>query len=115
MVVFIPFTCPWLNGSIGGDVVMDSDDSEGSDEEEDDQVIRYRRTYKDFINQKGEKASPVASADYHQKSKMLAVGHQNGSFSLFEVHWAADAAQQANLIEMQRLTMDGWDGSIGQE
>lgn len=83
------------------DEVMASDNSDSESESDDDEMIRFRRTYKDFVNPKGEKASPLMSADYHQKSRMLACGHQNGSFSLFEVHWASDASQQASLIEMQ--------------
>ena len=103
------------DGDDDADEVVDSSSSDEEDDEDDDEtVVKYRRTYKDFINQKGQRAVPLTAADYHHKSRMLAVGHSNGDFALFEVHWAADAAAQGSLIEMQRLSMDGWDGAIGQ-
>ena len=79
---------------------MNSEKSESSDEESDDEItqIKYRRTFKDFVNQKGETNSPVVAADYHSKLKLLACAHDNGIFALFEINWATDASEYGSNI-----------------
>ena len=96
------------------DVIEDVDASKGesnsdneseSESEEEDDRIRYRRTFKDFVNKKGEKAFPVVAADYHPESRILASGHENGIFSIFEINFATDSSEQGSITEIQRLSM----------
>lgn len=88
----------------------ESDDSSESGSEDEIERIKYRRTYKDFVNQKGERASPVVAADYNSKLRLIACAHENGVFALFEMNWAADASEYGSLIQVQRLTMENSSG-----
>ena len=91
------------------EITENSSSEEDSSDDEPDQ-IKYRRTFKDFVNQKGERASPVVAADYNEKLRLLACAHENGIFALFEIGWAEDASEYGNLIQVQRLTMENSQG-----
>ena len=86
-------------------------DDESSDEE-DLECIKYRRTFKDYVNQKGERHSPVAAADYHAKLNILAVGHENGTFAIWEVNWAIDASEDGSILQVQKLSMENLSSDL---
>ena len=81
----------------------DEEESESEDDSSDEEIerIKYRRTHKDFINQKGERASPVVAADFHKGLNLLACAHANGLFSLHEINWAADASEYGSFIQVR--------------
>lgn len=91
---------------------MKKDDGEESSDEEELEVIKYRRTFKDYVNQKGERHSPVAAADYHAKLNILAVGHENGTFAIWEINWALDASEDGNIIQVQKLSMENLSSDL---
>ena len=88
----------------------DSESSEGDSESEDssdeDLQIRYTRTFKDFVNKKGQRVSDVVAADYNPKNNILGCAHADGSFCLFEITFAVDRSERGSIQEVQRLSME---------
>ena len=86
---------------------QESGNSSESESEDEIERIKYRRTFKDFVNQKGERAFPVVAADYNSKLRLIACAHENGVFALFEMNWAADASEYGSLIQGK-----GWNWAL---
>lgn len=95
-----------------GEMKDEDDDEEESSDDDEIEMIKYRRTFKDYVNQKGERASAVAAADYHPKLNILAVGHESGIFSIWEINWALDASEYGSVIQVQRLSMENMSSSL---
>ena len=87
-----------LQNCIYSILVGEKREQDESSDEEELECIKYRRTYKDYVNQKGERHSPVAAADYHAKLNILAVGHESGAFAIWEINWALDASEDGSMI-----------------
>ena len=84
----------------------ESEDSSDEDSSDEDLQIRYTRTFKDFVNKKGQRASDVVAADYNPKNNILGCAHADGSFCLFEITFAVDRSERGSIQEVQRLSME---------